>query len=158
MAITNLNIGNTWLFTKTISDRETEPRTPFFRFDLIAISPIVLRELNVVEKYKGVTVGNEVEIPPPGQVIGLKHNDPIIGSSCHHFFDTRGEVGDVELAKLPTALTERHALLISASGEGRVETQARTVVRLTSETTKPFVVFERSAPRVPCQPHSEMSG
>ena len=50
-----------------------EPLRPVSGLDFVPVSPVVLRVLNVVVKYKQVNRPDEIEVPHPGNVVRLNN-------------------------------------------------------------------------------------
>src|SRR5262249_61650371 len=63
-----------------VTDGNRDPLNTGRRLDLVAIAPVVLCELHVVEEHEDVHVVDEIEIPLPRDVIGLTDGDPFHSS------------------------------------------------------------------------------
>lgn len=75
LGIRNFSIAHPLSETSTCLDWYRQPSRARSSLESISVSPVILGELDVIVDYKFVDVANDVEVPLPWYVIGLKNRD-----------------------------------------------------------------------------------
>src|SRR3990172_3485815 len=73
--IRNFSIAHPLSETPTCLDWYRQPSRARSRLESISVPPVILGELDVIVDYKFVDMANDVEVPLPWYVIGLKNRD-----------------------------------------------------------------------------------